>query len=310
MNKRLLLIIFLLIHTILLFCTPSKAQNDSTFTMAPIGSEAFEVMRHFFNYDRDIPLEVRIVDRLDESEYVREKIVFRGIRNSRVPAYLAIPKSSASPYPCVMLLHGIGSSKESWWEDNSFQSGGQLTKQLLASGFAVLSLDAEYHGERLANNDYESSMVFTFEKGWFLRTRDMVVQSVIENRRAIDYLATRVEIDTARIGMIGYSMGGMMTFNLAAVDPRIKASVACVTPILKDQYSAMAVHYFAPYVMSQPFLMLMGNTDQRNYTKEEAQQLHDFIRSDSKDLVFYESGHKLPTEWTKRATEWMEKYLR
>lgn len=298
-----------MIHTLLLLSTSSKAQNDSTFTMFPIGQEGFEVMRQFFDYDQGIPLEARIVERLDEPGYVREKIVFRGPRNSRVPGYLAIPKNGSAPYPCVILLHGIGSSKESWWEDNSFSSGGQLTKKLLKSGFAVLTLDAEYHGERSANNDFESPEVFTFQKGWYMRARDMIVQSVIEHRRAMDYLATRNEIDTSRLGIIGYSMGGMMTFNLTAVDPRIKVAVACVAPILKEPYSAMAVHNFAPFITSQPFLMLMGNTDERNYTKEEAQQLHDIIISNTKEMVFYESGHKLPGEWTKRATEWMEKYL-
>lgn len=287
-----------------------KAQNDSTSTMRPIGSEAFQVMFQFFNYDQDIPLEATIVERMDEHEYVREKIVFSGPRNTRVPGYLAIPKNGTSPYRCILQLHGIGSSKESWWKDNSISSGGKLTKELLKSGFAVLSLDAEYHGERLANNDFESPEIFTFQKGWYLRTRDMVVQSVIEYRRAIDYLASRSEIDTSKIGIIGYSMGGMMAFNLTAVDRRIKVAVASVTPILKERHSAMAVHNFASYVTNQPFLMLMGNADERNYTKEEAQQLHDMIISKTKRLVFYESGHQLPGAWTATATEWMKEYLR
>lgn len=287
-----------------------KAQRDSVFVMKPIHSEAFEVMNHFFSYDKDIPLEARIVDRLDEPKYVREKIVFRGTRNSRVPGYLAIPKYADGPYPCVLLLHGISSSKESWWEDDSFTYGGQLTKQLLDLGFAVLTLDAEYHGERLNNNDFESPDVFIFQKGWFLRARDMIVKSVIEYRRAIDYLFTRDDINTSKIGMIGYSMGGMMTFSMSAVDSRIKASVACVTPILKEQNSAMAVHNFAPYIIKQPFLMLMGKEDTRNYTMDEAQQIHDLITNNTKELIFYDSGHKLPYDWINKATEWMKKYLK
>lgn len=67
---------------------------------------------------------------------------------------------------------------------------------------------------------------------------------------------------------------------LTAVDTRIKAAVAAVTPILKEPHSAMAVHNFASFITNQPFLMLMGNTDERNYTKVEAQQLHDMIMSE------------------------------
>jgi predicted esterase len=201
------------------------------------------------------------------------------------------------------------SSKEEWWKENSFSSGGQLTSKLLQAGFAVLSLDAVYHGERTANNDFESAGVFTFEKGWLYRTRDMIVQSTIEYRRSIDYLATRKDIDTSKIGMIGYSMGGMMTFILSAVDPRIKVSVASVTPILKDKYSVIAVHNFAPYITDQAFLLLMGNEDKFNYTTEEAQHLYDLILSKDKELEFYESGHRLPVEWTDKAADWIKKYL-
>lgn len=310
MNTRGATLRLIFIQILLLLPATLMAQQDNAFTMQPIQQEAFEVMKQFFNYDRGIPLEARIVARLDTPEYVREKIVFGGPRDSRVPGYLAIPKNGVAPYPCVLLLHGIGSSKESWWDDTGFSSGGQLTKQLLSSGIAVLALDAEYHGERLANNDFESAEVFTFQKGWLMRTRDMMVQSVIEHRRAMDYLAARPEIDSTQLGMIGYSMGGMMAFNLTAVDPRIKVAVACVTPILKEPYSAMAVHNFAPFIASQPFLMLMGNTDTRNYTTETAQQLHASINSKTKELVFYDSGHILPSEWTLKATAWIEAYLK
>lgn len=61
----------------------------------------------------------------------------------------------------------------------------------------------------------------------------MIVQSVIEYRRAIDYLETRSEIDTDKIGLIGYSIGGVMTFILTGIDSRIDVSVACVTPTIR-----------------------------------------------------------------------------
>jgi predicted esterase len=137
----------------------------------------------------------------------------------------------------------------------------------------------------------------------------MTVQSVREYRRAIDYLETRIEIDTGRVGMIGYSMGGFMTFSLTAVDPRVKVSVACVTPNIEEPYSPKAAYHFAPYINNRPFLMLMGKDDPF-YTVEEAQQLHNFIDSDVKEITFYNSGHRLPDEWIERATEWMEKYLK
>jgi dienelactone hydrolase len=267
-------------------------------------------MSQFFDYDKSIPLEVRMVEKNDEANYVREKIVFRGTRNSRVPGYLAIPKNGSGPYACILLMHGISDSKESWWKENSFNSGGLLTKQLIDAGFAVLTLDAEYHGERLANNDFESADIFIFQNGWLLRARDMIVQSVIEYRRAMDYLSTREDIDSSQFGLVGYSMGGMMAFHLSAIDSRVKATVASVTHIIKEPYSALAVYNFAPYIGDPSFLMLVGENDSRNYSKKEARQLYDLIKNKDKVLTFFESGHKLPSEWTRKASDWMAKYLK
>ncbi|TDQ33126.1 alpha/beta hydrolase [Zeaxanthinibacter enoshimensis] len=289
---------------------PVQAQRDSTVTLNPADEETFRVIHNFFEYDTGMPLDARVVERTEGEAYTREKIVFSGVRDSRVPGYLALPKGGSAPYPCVLLMHGVSSSKESWWEDQSFSSGGLLTKELLNSGIAVLTLDAEYHGERISGNDFEGAGVFIFEKGWMYRARDMVVQSVIEHRRALDYLATREDIDTTRLGIAGFSMGGMMVFNLAAVEPRVKVAVAAVTPLLKDANSALAVFNFAPYVRNTPVLMLMGTGDTRNYTREEAEWLHDLIRTEIKNLVFYESGHNLPPEWTGRAADWLQEYLK
>ena len=46
--------------------------------------------------------------------------------------------------------------------------------------------------------------------------------------RLIDYLATREDIDADRIGMIGFSKGGMETYLTAAVDPRVAVAVPCI----------------------------------------------------------------------------------
>ena len=43
--------------------------------------------------------------------------------------------------------------------------------------------------------------------------------------RTVDYLASRPEVDPARIGCVGLSVGGYRSFLLGALDPRIKAAV-------------------------------------------------------------------------------------
>ena len=284
------------------------SQNDGATAITPIGEDAFAVMREFFEYDRGIPLDAHVASRRDHDGYVREKIVFCGMRD-RVPGFLAVPTEGAGPFPCVILIHGVGGSKEDWWKVESFHSGHALTTSLLDSGMAVLTLDAEFHGERAAGNDFESPEVFIFEKQWFYRARNMVVDSTLDHRRALDYLATREDIDTSRIGVLGYSMGGMMALQLAAVDERISACTSCVAPILKGGTSALGIHNFAPYITNTPVLMMIGREDHRNYSVDDAQAVLDLIPTIDRSLEVFESGHKLPIEWTTRAHEWMSAHL-
>lgn len=291
------------------FTSPAGSQDQAASPLRPIGKDAFNVMRDFFEYDRGIPLDARVVARREQPEYVREKIVLRSVRDRRVPGYLATPTGGAGPYPCVILMHGIGGSKEDWWNDDSFPSGGHLTRRLLATGIAVLTLDTEHHGERAANNDFESPEVFVLERGWLQRARNMIVDSVVEHRRAIDYLGTRRDIDGSRIGVVGYSMGAMMALQLTGVDDRVHACISAVAPILKEDNSALAVHNFAPFIESTPVLMLIGIEDRRNYTPEEARAVLDLIPRADRTLREFESGHRLPIEWTTNAAEWMAAHL-
>ncbi len=283
-----------------------KAQSDSASEMQPVGAEAFNVMKQFFDYDQTVPRETELINQIKKKGYVREKILFRGALGSKIHGYLALPTSKKRPYPVVLLLHGVTSSKESWWEEGSAMR--MLTIQLLESGFAVLSLDAEYHGERSMNNEFESPITL-LENERFVEYRDMIIRSTIDYRRGMDYLVTRTEIDTSRIGVVGYSMGGMMTFMLSAVDSRIKTSVACVSPIVTVPFLPTGVHHHAPYIHKVPFLMLMGKNDEQNYTRDQAHQLRDLIGSDTKELVFFDSGHMLPAEWTDQAINWIDKHL-
>lgn len=306
MIKKSAVTVPLLICSMLFSSASLKGQTETPSDLNPVGPEAFEVMRQFFDYDEAVPLEAHIVERLDTSGFVREKILFRGSGGNEVPGYLAIPKNESTPFPLVLLLHGVNSSKESWWEENSTMR--QLTDELLESGFSILSLDAQYHGERAGNNTLQSPTDL-LKNEWFVHFRDMIIESAIDYRRGIDYLAARPEIDTSQIGVVGYSMGGIMSFILSAVDSRIDVSVSCVSPIVTVPYLPTAVHNFAPFTKDTPFLMMMGKEDQRNYSVETASQLHDLIDSNDKDLVFFDSGHMLPAEWTSHAKEWLLEYL-
>ena len=61
-----------------------------------------------------------------------------------------------------------------------------------------------------------------------------------DDRRTIDYLATRADVDPARIGCIGFSGGALRASLLAGADPRIRA--ACVTAWMTEVGSLLPSH--------------------------------------------------------------------
>ena len=69
-------------------------------------TEAATVASESFNKEFEICDQAGDTD--DEIHHTREKIVFTGLLNTRVPGYLAIPTDAPHPLPCVLLLDGIG----------------------------------------------------------------------------------------------------------------------------------------------------------------------------------------------------------
>lgn len=136
---------------------------------------------------------------------------YGGARNERVPGLLMLPTAgSAAPPACVLLVHGIGGSK------------GDL---LLASvalarrGYASLAVDIAGHGERPRIGGKAVADLSLHEM------RRLGAQTIVDLRRAVDFLQTRPEVDASRIGLVGVSLGGILGGVFAAVEPRVDAPV-------------------------------------------------------------------------------------
>jgi len=297
----------------LLYClvppalTFAQAKKADTQTPIPgVSNEVFLSIAQFYEYDRNMPLDARIVSKHDYAGASHEKIVFTGVNYSKVPSFLIIPKDGKDKHPVVFIVDGYSGTKERWLQDDSWPQGGLVIKALLKSGFAVMICDAVYHGER----NYETGFAGL---PWFTEfpytSGQMIIQTAMDYRRAMDYLATRADIDNTRIGMMGLSMGGMITFQLASIDSRIKTGVAGLTAIFKeDVFQSSAPFTFASHVKSNSFLMFMGNKDPF-YTMKEARQLYDMIPIQKKEFVEYPTGHELTIEYVRLVNDWFLKNL-
>jgi dienelactone hydrolase len=239
--------------------------------------------------------------------YMREKIVFTGVRGGRVPGYLAYPKGQKGRLPLILLIHAGASSKEAWWEADSFERGKLLCEKLLELGFAILALDAQFHGERSINNDYLPVGPVLFDKKWVFRFRDGVIETVGDYFRAIDYLKSRVEVDVTRTGVAGHSMGGVISLIIAALRPDIKAAVGCVAACAYSwMYPATPVNLAQG--ISASTLLLAARSDEF-FDVDSSQRLYGSLRVKDKKLEFYDGGHRLPEDNIARTVEWLKQHM-
>ena len=278
----------------------------------PIGEEAFSVLMAFYDYDAEIPLEARVVELKERAASVRRKVVFRSARGFLVPGYLEFPKEVEPPYPCVLLLHGWSGSKEDWWEEGNYISGGDARKALLKKGYAVFAVDAQGHGDRIAENDYHIVNLYNepgaLPRKNYFTLREIITQTIIDYRRGIDYLAARGDIDMRRIGLLGYSMGGFQAFALTASEPRIKLAAGCVAPVSWSDDVVLAPANYARGLADRPFCMLIGREDEM-CNEAQARELYSIVEGPKTKILFYNAGHRLPVDYVRDAVAFIIAHL-
>jgi pimeloyl-ACP methyl ester carboxylesterase len=131
-------------------------------------------------------------------------------------------------------------------------------------------------------------------------------------RRSIDYVVTRTEIDTTRLGFIGTSWGARIAGVVLAVEPRFRTAVLNVAgigaPARRPEEDAVN---FLPRIRI-PLLMLSGRFDS-TFPLETSQK--PFFRllgtppADKKQILF-DGGHFLPrTNMMAESLKWLDQYF-
>lgn len=161
-----------------------------------------------------------------------EKVIFESQPGFRVTAILYLPDIAhgKTKLPAIVVAPGHGPTGK---------MGDYFFASLFArNGFAVLSYDIVGEGERLqypdpAHPGQSLASRATGEHGEAGLQPTLFGDAVAryflwDGVRAVDYLISRPEIDTDRIGAFGCSGGGTATALLGAMDTRVKAiGVAC-----------------------------------------------------------------------------------
>lgn len=259
-SKNKVILILLLTVLLPLF---SFSQTEPLENLIPVDE--------FYQYDKKMLLNAKEEIKKETDDYIQYHITYDSVNDKKVTANLIISKKGTPPYPVVIYQHGMSESKDT--EQVLFG-----TERLVKNGFAVFSIDADHHGERTKEKDF---VVNTIAKGNIYTMRNIFIQTVIDIRRGMDYLAKKKSLDKEKIGYVGISMGGIIGTIISAVDERIKAPIFIVAggnftkmvPIISVAPHADKILktidpiYFAKRISPRPLLMINGLQD---YTINEA----------------------------------------
>ena len=170
------------------------------------------------------------------------KVTFHNRYGITLAADLYIPKDATGKLPAIAICGPFGAVKE--------QSSGLYAQTLAERGFLTLAFDPSFTGESGGHPRYVASPD--------INTEDFCA--------AVDYLSTREDADPERIGILGICGWGGMAVNAAAIDTRIKATVAST---MYDMSRVTANGYFDA----------ADNADARYETRKQlnAQRTEDYL---------------------------------
>jgi dienelactone hydrolase len=160
----------------------------------------------------------------ENDRYVQERIVYWTRPGLEVPAYLFTPKGTRGPVPAMLCLHGHSAGgKDDTIDPNSIYRG--FARSFAERGLVVLAPDQIGFGERKLPEGKITYQVLTH--GLNMLGQTLIGWRYWDLLRGLDLLETLPAVDTARIGVMGLSLGGEMTLFLSAMQTRVRAACIC-----------------------------------------------------------------------------------
>ena len=237
---------------------PSASPNDEASAFA---SRQERQRKELWGLLGDLPWKhqakaLRLVKKEDHDTYTLERLVLdlNGVED--VPALLLIPKKREERAPGLLFIH---------WHAGMYDLGKEeLLKGVevqpayapvcAEKGIVTLAIDSWCFGERKREADGHQGEQDAF-KLMLWRGQVLYGMMMFDEFRAMDYLASRPEVDAKRLGALGMSMGATKAWWLAALDPRVKVcmDVCCLTDyeelIKAHGLKEHGIYYYVPSLL-------------------------------------------------------------
>ena len=282
------------------------------------------------------PAPPKVVKTEEHEGYRLERLVLDLNGEEPIPALLLIPYKRQNPAPGLLYIH---------WHAGMYDLGKeQLLKGVAAQpayapvcaekGLVTLAIDSWCFGERRHETDGGTGEQDAFKR--MLWTGQVLFgMMMFDEFRALDYLASRAEVDAGRLGVFGMSMGSTKAWWLAALDPRVKAcmDVCCLTDfeeLLKTHgLKEHGIYYYVPsllkhfqtaqineLIVPRPHLSVNGRQDPLT-PPAGVEKIRDYLmplyRQHGKErdcrIELFDCAHVELPEMRQLILEWMDRYL-
>jgi dienelactone hydrolase len=181
------------------------------------------------------PLNPKITGTIKKEGYRVDKIVFEAMPGYYVTGCIYIPDGIKGKIPAILNVCGHN--------PDAFRMAiyQVINYNLVKKGMIVFAIDPPGQAEHVQYFDKEkntSSIGYSviehcyFGNQCFLTGSSAARYFIWEGIRGIDYLVSRKDVDPDRIGVTGWSGGGMMTTYLSAFDDRVKVSIPCCGSVI------------------------------------------------------------------------------
>lgn len=190
----------------------------------------------------DTPLQPRITGVVAGNGFRVEKVIFEPRPHVYATANLYVPDNVTEPRGAVLLLCG---HREQAKHCDEYQT---VCHYLVHTGLIVMSLDPIGQGERFGFYDPKTGEAAATSVNEHenvgrqcLPLGDSFARYMLHDAvRAIDYLCSRPEVDSSRIGVTGHSGGGTQSSLVMMYDERIAAAAP------------------GGFIMNRPYFLLTG----------------------------------------------------
>jgi dienelactone hydrolase len=260
-----------------------------------------------------------------------------------------ITRISKDPHP-LMIQH-----------QDHYYGGAAWANELAKRGYVVLVHDAFLFGSRrvrladlpeiitghLVETDPESEEEIQRYNTFAANHEHLVAKSLFcagttwpgvftgEDQRALDYLCSRPDVDSSRVGCCGLSGGGLRTVMLTGLDARLRCSccVGMMTTWRDYLLNKCYTHTWMVYIpglsrdLDYPEIlglnlpnpvMVLNNREDQLFTVPEMERADRILRDvyhkagadDHYRMKFYPGPHKFDREMQGEAFEWFDRWLK